>query len=69
MAVKVSCGNPPQDYDVAGKTVGQVENELKEALNIPKKPLRMVDGKKVRPKHVLLDGQQLEFVKPSGENG
>lgn len=55
--------------DLAGKTVSEVRSMLAQALNIDAAAVATVDGVKVNSNYVLEDGNELEFIKPSGEKG
>lgn len=54
---------------VAGKTVREAREVLRQALNISPRAIAIVDGQEVDEGQVLLPGQHLEFVRMAGEKG
>lgn len=67
--IHVSCGASSGNFPVAGRTVGQVGEFLREVLNVDKLSTGLVNGKDVSPDYVLKNGDSLEFLKPSGRKG
>ncbi|MHB8069582.1 MAG: hypothetical protein ACYDIC_16950 [Desulfobaccales bacterium] len=67
--VKVSYGVHHLDAAIAGKSVGEVRQALKEPLNIDPRALALVNGRDVAAAYVLKEGDQLEFVRLAGEKG
>lgn len=66
---KVICGVNQLDANLAGKTVAQVRDMLSQALNIDPEATPMIDGEEVSEDTTLTEGEELEFVKASGEKG
>jgi len=54
---------------IAGKSVSEVRQSLKEPLNIDPRALALVNGRDVAASYVLKQGDQLEFVRLAGEKG
>lgn len=54
---------------VAGKTVSEAREALRQALNISPRAIALVDGHEVDESQVLMPGQHLEFVRLAGEKG
>lgn len=67
--VKVSYGVHHLETALAGKTVSEVRQALKEPLNIDPRALALVNGKEAMPSHILKENDQLEFVRLAGEKG
>ena len=65
--VSVTCGSYQQSFNIAGKTVGQARSELRDAVNVRSSMKARVGGMSVDDKQVLQPGDDLEFVKPSGD--
>lgn len=65
--VRVACGASSGMYPVVGATVGNIRKELKDILNIGKDHLPRVNGKSVADDFVLQEGDNLEFVRHSGD--
>ena len=69
MSVTIVNGVNSITASLAGKTVSEVRAMLAQALNIDPAAVAMVDGVAVEGTHILGDGQEVEFVKPSGTKG
>ena len=67
--IQVSCGANSADFPVTGKTVGAVQEFLKEVLNINRLAEGQVGGTKIDSSYVLKEGDVLEFIKPAGRKG
>ncbi len=67
--VKISYGVHHLEVAIAGKSVGEVRQALKEPLNIDPRALALVNGRDVNPSYILKAGDQLEFVRLAGEKG
>jgi sulfur carrier protein ThiS len=67
--VKISYGVHSLEAAIAGKSVAEVRQALKEPLNIDPRALALVNGKDVPAAYVLKEGDQLEFVRLAGEKG
>jgi hypothetical protein len=67
--IKISYGVHSLEAAVAGKSVGEVRQALKEPLNIDPRALALVNGRDVPASYVLKQGDQLEFVRLAGEKG
>jgi hypothetical protein len=67
--VKISYGVHSLEAGIAGKSVGEVRQALKEPLNIDPRALALVNGRDVASSHLLKEGDQLEFVRLAGEKG
>jgi hypothetical protein len=67
--VKISYGIHNLEAAIAGKSVSEVRQTLKEPLNIDPRALALVHGRDVAASYILQDGDQLEFVRLAGEKG
>jgi hypothetical protein len=67
--IKISYGIHHLEVAVAGKSVGEVRQALKEPLNIDPRALALVNGQEVAGSHLLKESDQLEFVRLAGEKG
>src|SRR5512135_3038146 len=67
--VKVSYGVHNLSAAIAGKTVSEVRQALKEPLNIDPRALALVNGRDVAASYILKQDDQLEFVRLAGEKG
>jgi len=67
--VKISYGVHVLTAAIAGKSVGEVRQALKEPLNIDPRALALVNGRNASASLVLKEGDQLEFVRLAGEKG
>ncbi len=67
--VRILYGVHSLEADLAGRTVGDVRQALRQALNISPQAVAVVDGREVEEGAILLGGQQLEFVRLAGEKG
>jgi hypothetical protein len=67
--VKVSYGVHNLEAAIAGKSVSEVRQSLKEPLNIDPRALALVNSRDVKASYVLRQGDQLEFVRLAGEKG
>jgi hypothetical protein len=67
--VKVSYGVQRLAAAVAGKTVGEGRQALREPLNIDPRALGLVNGREGAAAYVLKAAEPLEFVRLAGEKG
>ena len=67
--VKISYGVHNLQVAIAGKSVSEVRQALKEPLNIDPRALALVNGRDVAASYILKAGDQLEFVRLAGEKG
>ncbi|MBW8058057.1 MAG: hypothetical protein V3U42_05630 [candidate division NC10 bacterium] len=67
--VRVVHGIHALSVGVAGKTVSEAREVLRQALNISPRAISLVDGQEVSEYQILLPGQHLEFVRQAGEKG
>ena len=67
--VKVSYGVHNLEAAIAGKSVSEVRQSLKEPLNIDPRALALVNSRDVAASYILKQGDQLEFVRLAGEKG
>jgi hypothetical protein len=67
--VKISYGVHNLEAAIAGKSVSEVRQSLKEPLNIDPRALALVNGRDVAASYILNQGDQLEFVRLAGEKG
>lgn len=67
--VRVICGVHTLEAHVAGRSVEEVRAALSQALNVSPAAVAVVDGVEVGARHILREGEQLEFVRLAGEKG
>lgn len=67
--IQVSCGANSGMFDVVGRTVGEVQDFLREALNIDSSSTPLINSRPVGREYVLRSGDNLEFMKPAGRKG
>jgi len=67
--IQVSCGASSGTFPVAGRTVKEVGEFLREVLNVDKLSTGLVNGKDAAADYVLKAGDSLEFLKPAGKKG
>ena len=67
--VRVLYGVHALEANLAGRTVADVRQALRQALNISPQAVAIVDGREVEESTILVAGQQLEFVRLAGEKG
>ena len=68
-AIQVSCGASSGNFPVAGRSVKEVGDFLREVLNVDKLSTGLVNGKEVGAEYVLKPGDTLEYLKPAGKKG
>jgi len=67
--VKIMNGVNEISAALEGRTVAEARAMLAQALNIGTDAVPMVAGSQVEETYELVDGDELEFVKPSGTKG
>ena len=67
--VKIGYGVHNLEAAIAGKSVSEVRQSLREPLNIDPRALALVNGRDVAASYILKQGDQLEFVRLAGEKG
>jgi len=67
--IQVSCGASSGNFPVAGRSVKEVGEFLREVLNVDRLSTGLVNGKEVDPDYLLKPGDNLEFLKPAGKKG
>ena len=67
--IQISCGASTGRFPVAGRTVAEVGELMREVLNVTKLSTGLVNGKEVEGNYVLKEGDVLEFLKPAGKKG
>ena len=67
--IHVSCGASSGNFPVAGKSVKEVGDFLREVLNVDRLSTGLVNGKEVGADYVLKSGDNLEYLKPAGKKG
>lgn len=67
--IHVSCGASSGNFPVAGKTVKEVGDFLREVLNVDELSTGIVNGNAVDADYKLKDGDNLEYLKPAGKKG
>jgi NifB/MoaA-like Fe-S oxidoreductase len=67
--IQVSCGANSGVFDVVGRTVGEVQDFLREALNIDSSATPLINSRPVGRDYVLRASDTLEFLKPAGRKG
>jgi len=67
--IQVSCGASSGSFPVAGRSVKEVGDFLREVLNVDRLSTGLVNGKEVDGDSILKPGDTLEFLKPAGKKG
>lgn len=67
--IQVSCGASSGRFPVAGKTLAEVGEFLREVLNVDKLSTGLVNGKEEAGSYIIQDGDTVEFLKPAGKKG
>jgi len=67
--VHVSCGASAGNFPVAGRTVKEIGEFLREVLNVDRLSTGLVNSKDVDASYVIKPGDHLEFLKPAGKKG
>ncbi len=67
--IQVSCGASSGNFPVAGRSVKEVGDFLREVLNVDRLSTGLVNGKEVGAEYVLNPGDTLEYLKPAGKKG
>jgi len=67
--IHVSCGASSGNFPVAGRTVKQVGEFLREVLNVDQLSTGLVNGRESGADYILKEGDTLEFLKPAGKKG
>jgi hypothetical protein len=67
--IQVSCGASSGRFPVAGRSLAEVGEFLREVLNVSKLSTGMVNGKEAEGSYVVKDGDVIEFLKPAGKKG
>lgn len=67
--ITVSCGASSGNFPVVGKRVGEVSEYLRDALNIDRLSVGVVNGSDVEDSYILKTGDNLEFLKAGGRKG
>lgn len=68
-AIQVSCGASSGAFPVAGRSVKEVGEFLREVLNVDRLSTGLINGKEVGADYILQPGDTLEFLKPAGKKG
>ncbi len=67
--IRVTSGASSGNFPVAGRTVAEVSEFLREVLNIEKMSPGIVNGEQKEGTYTLKNGDELEFLKPAGSKG
>ena len=67
--IQVSCGASSGNFPVAGRSVKEVGDFLREVLNVDRLSTGLVNGKEIGAEYVLKPGDTLEYLKPAGKKG
>jgi hypothetical protein len=68
-SITVSCGASSGNFPVVGKSIGQVSTFLREALNIDRLSVGVVNGEECEDNYILKSNDSLEFLKAGGHKG
>lgn len=66
---RISSGATSQQFDVAGYTISSVMSFMAEVLNISSNQNVLVNGNEVDHTYTIQPGDNIEFIKPSGQKG
>jgi hypothetical protein len=67
--IQVSCGASSGNFQVLGKTIGEVKGLLRDVLNIDASASGLVNGSNQSDAYVLKEGDKLEFLRAAGRKG
>jgi hypothetical protein len=67
--IQVSCGASSGRFPVAGRSVAEIGEFLREVLNVDKLSTGLVNGKQVPGDYVVKEGDIVEYLKPAGKKG
>lgn len=67
--IHVSCGASSGEFPVAGRTVFEISEFLREALNVSRMSIGLVNGKEVKDDYIVQSGDNVEYLKPAGQKG
>lgn len=67
--IHVSCGASSGNFPVAGRTVLEIGEFLREVLNVDRFSTGLVNGAEVSGDYVMQPGDHLEFLKPASKKG
>jgi hypothetical protein len=67
--IQVSCGASSGNFPVAGRSVKEVGEFLREVLNVDRLSTGLVNGKEAGAEYLLQPGDTLEYLKPAGKKG
>jgi len=67
--IRVSSGAASGEFPVTGRKVSEVKSFLKEVLNISKMASPIVNGNQVDDDYVIIENDEVEFLKPAGQKG
>lgn len=67
--INVSCGASSGAFPVVGRSVRDVAEFLREALNLDQLSTGLVNGQEVSGTYIMKTGDRLEFLKPAGKKG
>ncbi len=67
--MKISYGVHQLEVAIAGKSVGEVRQTLREPLTIDPRAVALVNGREAPASQRLKEEDQLEFVRLAGEKG
>jgi len=67
--IHVSCGASSGNFPLAGRTVKQVGEFLREVLNVDQLSTGLINGREVGADYIVKEGDTLEFLKPAGKKG
>lgn len=69
MTVQITHGVNQDCLPLAGHTIDFVAQSLRDVFNIPQTASAFVNGEEVSPRHIVSDGDHVEFVKGTGQKG
>jgi molybdopterin converting factor small subunit len=67
--VKIVSGVNEQEFPIAGKTIGEIRESLREVFNIDDNAQAIVNGQKKNNNYALQSKDVVEFIHPIGEKG
>ena len=67
--IHVSCGASSGEFPVGGRTVFEISEFLREALNVSRMSVALVNGAEVDDNYVVKSGDNVEYLKPAGQKG
>jgi len=67
--IHVSCGASSGEFPVVGRNIFEISEFLREALNVSRMSVALVNGAEVNDDYIVKSGDNVEYLKPAGQKG